>query len=231
MIDPLKAERSCFVANVRTRSERLKQAVRHLRKVDPVMRQVIGHVGPCTLKCERDRFWMLVRSIISQQISTAAARTVRDRVIALVESHSGSKRVTPACLLGLGVEPLRSAGCSQRKAEYMLDLADKVESGEILLSTIGRFSDEEIIGSLIRVRGIGRWTAEMFLMFSLGRLNVFPVDDLGVRNGILKLYCLEKSTSHAEFRAIAEPWNPYASIGSWYCWRGLETDIPSTSMS
>lgn len=219
------------MAKVRTRSERLKQAVRHLRKVDPVMRLVIDHVGPCTLKCERDRFWMLVRSIISQQISTAAARTVRDRVVTLVESDSGSKRITPASLLALGVDQLRTAGCSQRKAEYMLDLADKVESGEVQLSTIGRLSNGEIIESLIRVRGIGRWTAEMFLMFSLGRLDVFPVDDLGVRNGILKLYGLEKSTSHAEFKEIAEPWSPYASIGSWYCWRSLETDIPSASMS
>lgn len=219
------------MAKVRTRSGRLKQAVRHLRKVDPVMRQVIGHVGPCTLKCERDRFWMLVRSIISQQISTAAARTVRDRVVTLVESDSGLKRVTPASLLALGVDQLRTAGCSQRKAEYMLDLADKVESGEVQLSTIGRLSNEEIIELLIRVRGIGRWTAEMFLMFSLGRLDVFPVDDLGVRNGILKLYGLEKSASHADFKDIAEPWSPYASIGSWYCWRSLETDIPSASMS
>jgi DNA-3-methyladenine glycosylase II len=195
------------------------------------MRRVIDHVGPCTLKCERDRFWMLVRSIISQQISTAAARTVRNRVVALVESASGSKRVTPASLLALGIDQLRSAGCSQRKAEYMLDLADKVESGEILLSTIGRLANEEIIESLIEVRGIGRWTAEMFLMFSLGRLDVFPVDDLGVRNGILKLYGLENTTSHAEFRAIAEPWSPYASIGSWYCWRSLESNSPTASLS
>jgi DNA-3-methyladenine glycosylase II len=219
------------MAQAGTRSERLKQAVRHLRKVDPAMRRVIDHVGPCTLKCERDRFWMLVRSIISQQISTAAARTVRNRVVALVETRSGSKRVAPASLLALDVDELRSAGCSQRKAEYMLDLADKVESGEIQLSTIGRLSNEEIIESLIEVRGIGRWTAEMFLMFSLGRLDVFPVDDLGVRNGILKLYGLENTTSHTEFRAIAEPWSPYASIGSWYCWRSLESDIPTASLS
>lgn len=115
----------------------------------------------------------------------------------------------------------------------MLDLADKVESGDVQLSTIGRLSNEKIIESLIRVRvrEIGRWTAEMFLMFSLGRLDVFPVDDLGVRNGILKLYGLEKSTSHSEFKELAEPWSPYASVGSWYCWRSLETDIPSASMS
>ncbi|MGZ0171521.1 MAG: DNA-3-methyladenine glycosylase family protein [Planctomycetales bacterium] len=191
------------------------------------MRRVIDHVGPCTLKCERDRFWMLVRSILSQQISTAAARTVRVRVVALVEASSGSKRVTPASILALSVAELRSAGCSQRKAEYMLDLARQVDGGELQLAKIGRLSNEAVIDSLIRVRGIGRWTAEMFLMFSLGRLDVFPVDDLGVRNAMLDLYGLDQAATHDDFRAIAELWQPYASIGSWYCWRSLETDIPS----
>jgi DNA-3-methyladenine glycosylase II len=227
MIIPLETGRQRFVAKFRTRSERLKQAVRHLRKADPVMRRVIDHVGPCTLKCERDRFWMLVRSILSQQISTAAARTVRNRVVALVESTSGSKRVTSESLLTLSVDELRSAGCSQRKAEYMLDLAGQVASGELELAKIGRSPNEAVINSLVQVRGIGRWTAEMFLMFSLGRLDVFPVDDLGVRNAMLDLYGLDRSASHGDFRAIAELWQPYASIGSWYCWRSLETDIPS----
>jgi len=209
------------VTQPRKKSEDLKQAMRHLRKVDPVMRRVIDHVGPYTLKCERDRFWMLVRSILSQQISTAAARTVRDRVVALVESSSGSKRVTPTSLLTL------TAGVSRRKAEYMLDLAGKVDDGEVRLSTMGRLPNEGVIETLIHVRGIGRWTAEMFLMFSLGRLDVFPVDDLGVRNAMLNLYELDQPASHDDFRGIAEPWRPYATIGSWYCWRSLESDIPA----
>ena len=213
---------------VPTRRERLKLAVQHLRRADPVMRRVIDHVGPCTLKCERDRFWMLVRSIISQQISTAAARTVRDRVVSLVEDCSGSKRVTPESLLAHSVDELRLAGCSQRKAEYMLDLAKKVDNGEVALAKIGRLSNEDVIKALVQVRGIGRWTAEMFLMFSLGRLDVFPVDDLGVRNAMLKLYELETPVSHDDFRGIAEKWQPYASIGSWFCWRSLETDIPQS---
>lgn len=191
------------------------------------MRRVIDHVGSCTLKSERDRFWMLVRSILSQQISTAAARTVRDRVVSLVESRSGSKRVTPESLLVLSIAELRSAGCSRRKAEYMLDLAEKVDNGEVALGKIGRLSNEEVIETLVQVRGIGRWTAEMFLMFSLGRLDVFPVDDLGVRNAMLDLYELDQPVSHDDFRAIAEKWQPYATIGSWYCWRSLETDIPA----
>jgi DNA-3-methyladenine glycosylase II len=211
------------------KSGQLELAIQHLRKVDPVMRRVIDHVGPCTLKCDRDRFWMLVRSILSQQISTAAARTIRNRVVSLVELSSGSKRVTPASLLTLSIEQLRGTGCSQRKAEYMLDLAAKVNECEVQLSTIGRLDNEEVIEMLVQVRGIGRWTAEMFLMFSLGRLDVFPVDDLGVRNALLNLYELDQSTSYGDFRAIAEKWQPYATIGSWYCWRSLETDIPSES--
>lgn len=191
------------------------------------MRRVIDHVGPCDLKSDRDRFWMLVRSIISQQISTAAARTVRDRVVALVEARSGSRRVTSASLLTLSVDQLRTAGVSQRKAEYMLDLAAKVDQGEVQLATIGRLSNESVIGKLILVRGIGRWTAEMFLMFSLGRLDVFPVDDLGVRNAMLRLYDMDPSASHSDFRSIAELWQPYASIASWYCWRSLETESPT----
>jgi len=201
--------------------------MRHLRKIDPVMRRVIDDVGPCTFKAERDRFWMLVRSILSQQISTAAARTVRDRVVLLVESRSGSKSVTPESLLALSVDELRSAGCSQRKAEYMLDLAEKVDNREVALAKIGRLSNEVVIETLVQVRGIGRWTAEMFLMFSLGRHDVFPVDDLGVRNAMVNLYGLAQSSSHDEFRAIAEKWQPYATIGSWYCWKSLETDIPA----
>ena len=211
----------------RSRSEKLKHAVQRLRQVDPVMRRVIDQVGPCTLKCDRDRFWMLVRSILSQQISTAAARTVRDRVVALVESNSGSKRVTPDSLLALSIDQLRRAGCSQRKAEYLLDLASKAQAGDVRLSKIGRLTNEGVIDSLIQVRGIGRWTAEMFLMFSLGRLDVFPVDDLGVRNAMINLYGLGEAASHNDFRSIAERWQPYASIGSWYCWRSLEMAIPT----
>lgn len=209
------------------KSSQLRMARLHLRRTDPVMKQVIDHVGPCTLRCNRNRFEMLVRSIISQQISTAAARTVRDRVVSLVESRSGSKKITPPGLLALSIDDLRSAGCSQRKAEYILDLAAKVDTGHVQLSTIGRLSSTEVIKTLIQVRGIGRWTAQMFLMFSLGRLDVFPVDDLGVRNAMLNLYNLDRSASHQRFQAIAEKWQPYASIGSWYCWRSLETEIPS----
>lgn len=190
------------------------------------MRRTIDHVGPCIWKCERDRFWMLVSSILSQQISTAAARTNKSRLVALIKSESGSKRVTPASLLSMNVEQLRTAGLSGRKSEYLLDLASKVDTGEVTLSTIGRLSNEAVIDALVQIRGIGRWTAEMFLMFSLGRLDVFPVDDLGVRNAMCNLYQIDSSTPGQDLLKISEPWQPYASIASWYCWRSLEADIP-----
>lgn len=165
---------------------------------------------------------MLVRSILSQQISTAAARTIRDRVQALVASG----KVTPESIQAVSDSDLRSAGVSARKVEYIRDLATKTGNGEINLSQIGRLSDEQIIKQLVDVRGIGRWTAEMFLMFSLGRFDVFPVDDLGIRNAIAAHYNVSSPPTRAEMHAIAEPWRPYASVASWYCWRSLDTTPP-----
>lgn len=207
--------------------EQLRIAEQHLCRADPVMKRVIRQVGPCTLKRNRNRFGMLVNSILSQQISTAAARTVRERVVALAASRSGGRLLTPESLLALSIDELRTAGCSQRKAEYLIDLAEKVTADNIQLSNIGRLSNEAVIDTLTEVRGIGRWTAEMFLMFSLGRPDVFPVDDLGIRNAMQKLYGLDQSVPRDRYRVIAAKWQPYASVGSWYCWRSLETEIQS----
>jgi DNA-3-methyladenine glycosylase II len=205
-----------------TRREHIQLALEHLQSADPVMRRIIERVGPFTLRPERDRFWMLVRSILSQQISTAAARTIRTRVQALVEPD----KVTPESILRLSETSLRSAGVSARKVEYMRDLAMRVADGSINLSQIGRLSDDQIIARLVEVRGIGRWTAEMFLMFALGRLNVFPVDDLGIRNAIQAHYEVSSPPSRVEMHAVAEPWRPYASVASWYCWRSLDIAPP-----
>ena len=204
------------------RAERIQTAIAHLKSVDPVMRRIIDRVGPFTLRPERDRFWMLVRSILSQQISTAAARTIRARVQALVEPD----KVTPESILQLDETDLRSAGVSARKVEYLRDLAARVDDGTIHLSQIGRLSNEQIISLLTEVRGIGRWTAEMFLMFALGRLDVFPIDDLGIRNAIAAHYAVSSPPGRVEMNQVAEPWSPYASVASWYCWRSLDTAVP-----
>lgn len=195
--------------------EDVAQALVHLQSADPVLGNVIEQVGPFTLKLEANRFRMLVRSIISQQISVKAARSIRKRVDALV----APQRMTAERLAALSIEQLRSAGLSSQKAAYMHGLAQKVASGQVRLRQVGRMSDEDVVEELIQIKGIGRWTAQMFLIFCLGRLDVFPHDDLGIRAALRRLYGLQDLPDKAASHRIAEPWRPYASIASWYCWR------------
>jgi len=182
------------------------------------MRALIRKAGPYTLKRRRDRFYSLVSSIISQQISGRAARAIRERLL----DHVAPEKLSPENLGRLTPEVLRRLGISPQKALYLLDLADRVATGELRLDRIGRLTDEQVIAELIRIKGIGVWTAQMFLMFSLGRLDVFPHDDLGVRTAIRNLYGLDELPDKKISHEIAEPWRPYASIASWYCWRSLE---------
>jgi DNA-3-methyladenine glycosylase II len=196
----------------------IQQARRHLRAADPVMKAVIDAVGAFTLRVERDRFAMLVRSIISQQISTSAARSIRGRLHELV----GPDGLKAAKLVKFTMDELRSVGLSPQKAAYIADLARKVDGGIVELRQIGRLSDERIVEQLTQVKGIGRWTAQMFLIFSLGRLDVFPHDDLGVRTALRNRYGLADLPDKATALAIAAPWRPYASVASWYCWRSLD---------
>ena len=199
-------------------AQEIERGLRHLRRADPVMRTLIQKAGPYTLKPRRDRFHALVSSIISQQISGSAARSIRQRLF----DHAAPEKLSPGNLCRLTPDALRRLGVSPQKASYLLDLANRVVSGELRLETMGRRTDEEVIEELITVKGIGVWTAQMFLMFSLGRLDVFPHDDLGVRTAIRNLYELEELPDKATSHRIAEPWRPYASIASWYCWRSLE---------
>ena len=196
----------------------IRKARRHLRAADPVMKAVIDAVGPFTLRLERDRFGMLVRSIISQQISTSAARSIRRRL----QEFAGPEGMKAATLAQFTVDQLRSVGLSPQKASYVADLARKVNDGTVDLRQIGRLSDERIVEQLTQVKGIGRWTAQMFLIFSLGRLDVFPHDDLGVRTAIRNRYGLADLPDKQTALAIAAPWRPYASVASWYCWRTLD---------
>ena len=195
-----------------------REACRHLRKHDPVMRDVIQRVGPCKLRVRRNRFAMLVRSIVSQQISTKAARAIQARLEQLV----GPGGLAAEAVVDLNMPQLRSVGLSRQKASYILDLATKVQSGQVGLNKIGRLSDEAVIQHLTQVKGIGRWTAQMFLIFSLGRPDVFPFDDLGVRTAIRDRYGLADLPDKATGMEIAERWRPFSSVASWYCWRSLE---------
>jgi DNA-3-methyladenine glycosylase II len=190
----------------------------HFEQADPILFEIIRQVGPFELVTDPNRFQSLVRSIISQQLSTAVARTIRSRL----ETAVGTGGLTPEAINRLTHPELRALGLSNQKAQYILDLSSKVMDGTVQLSKLGRKSDEEVIEELTLVRGIGRWTAQMFLIFSLGRLDVFPHDDLGVRVAIRDLYGLTELPDKKKSSEIAECWKPYSSVASWYCWRSIE---------
>lgn len=200
------------------RREIIDSAVAQLQRRDKTLRGAMRRVGPFRLRLQRDRFGCLVRAIISQQISVAAARSIRARLLEL----AGPDGVTPQTLLRLSPEKMRTAGVSPQKSRYLIDLAEKVHTGEAPLSRIGRLDDEQVIESLVRIKGVGRWTAEMFLIFSLGRMDVLPVDDLGVRSAIRRLYRLEEMPDKETCLEIGRPWRPYASVASWYLWQSLD---------
>lgn len=199
-------------------AQHIKAARLHLQKADPVMKKIIKQVGPFTGSTRRDRFHTLVRSIISQQISGAAARTIQER---LVEALLPDK-ISPENILQFDVDALREIGISRQKATYLLDLAAKVHDGTVDLKNIGRASDEQVITELTQIKGIGVWTAQMFMMFSLGRMDVFPDGDLGIQNAMIASYDVRGELSRKKMLQIAKPWSPYATIGSWYLWRSLE---------
>ena len=193
--------------------------IAYLRDRDPVLREIIERVGEFKLQREPHIFTALVSAIISQQISTGAARSIYRR---LCERVGGEANLLEG-LNGLNVEELRAVGVSPQKARYLLDLATKVASGEVLLERVSEMTNEEVIAELTKIKGVGVWTVQMLLIFSLGRLDVFPGGDLGIRTAIQRLYRKRKlPTKPAQLRKFEKLWQPYASIASWYCWRSLE---------
>lgn len=197
----------------------IQAGVRHLRRVDPVMRGLIRTCPPLTeLPLERNRFFALANSVLSQQISIHAARSIKGRLLERV----GPGGITPESIARLEVDDLRGLGISRQKAGYLKDLAEQVTAGRLRLERLGRMSDGRVIEELVAVRGIGVWTAQMFLIFSLGRLDVFPHEDFGVRAAIQRLYGLEALPDKTTAFSLAAPWRPYATLASWYCWRSHE---------
>lgn len=164
-----------------------------------------------------DPFPALVRTITAQQISTKAASTIYGRLIALM-----AKGVTPDALLALSDADLRQAGLSRQKAGYLKDLAAKVKSGELPIHLLHELDDESVIDAIVKVKGLGRWSAEMFLMFRLRRPDVLPVGDLGIVTAIQRLYGLRKKPNAARIIRIGEAWRPYRTVACWYLWRSLE---------
>ena len=195
-------------------------ACRHLARRDRVMKKLIPQFGEARLERRGDAFTTLARSIVGQQISVKAAQSVWERFAAAVGGVS--TRLLPAAVLALDVDALRAAGLSARKTDYLADLARHFESGAVHVREWQRMDDESIIEELVAIRGIGRWTAEMFLIFHLMRPNVLPVDDLGLIKGISVNYFSGEPVSRAEAREVGEAWAPFRSVATWYIWRSLD---------
>jgi DNA-3-methyladenine glycosylase II len=204
-------------------------SIRHLKSVDPVLASVIDRVGPCRLEQRREgtHFDALIRSIVYQQLSGKAASTILGRVHGLF----GDRSPTPSELLATPDETLRAAGLSRQKLSYLKDLAAKVEGGVVPLAAdaIDHLADDEIIDRLVQVKGIGRWTVHMFLIFRLGRPDVLPELDLGIQNAIRRAYRLRKQPGPKDVKRIGKKWTPHASVASWYLWRSLEGATPTTA--
>jgi DNA-3-methyladenine glycosylase II len=197
--------------------EHCRKARRHLSRRDEILKSIVKQHGECTLVPNPDHFALLVKSIVSQQISTKAAAAISGRL----KEAMGRKGITPTAILKASDVTLRTAGLSANKMKSLRDLAEKVHDKTVPLANLCEMEDEDVIERLIEVRGIGRWTAQMFLIFSLGRLDVLPVDDYGLRAAVQKQYKLAEMPGRPALTTLGEPWKPYRSVATWYMWRSL----------
>ena len=197
----------------------MRSAHLHLKQADPVLRAIVERVGPYRIRYAEPDFETVARSIVFQQLSGQSARAIFGRVKELV---SGNGRMTPRGVLVRTGADLRGAGLSRRKAEYLRDLAEKTEAGDIDFARLAALSDDDVIRQLTVVRGVGVWTAQMFLMFKLGRPDVLPDLDLGIRKGLQQAYRLRKLPDSKRVQAIGAKWAPYRTIACWYLWRSID---------
>jgi DNA-3-methyladenine glycosylase II len=193
------------------------KGVRFLKK-DPIMKKIITSVGDYTLKRRRHYLAVLIESIISQQLATRAAEAIFLRFKDLYPTLP-----TASEILATKKSKLRSAGLSGMKVGYLKDLARKIDQGRVRLETLSKMNDDDVVAHLIQVKGIGRWTAEMFLIFSLGRQDVLPVHDLGLQKGVQMAFSLPKLPKPSEVEELGKRWKPYRSIATWYLWKSLQT--------
>jgi DNA-3-methyladenine glycosylase II len=196
------------------------RAVNHLRKADPRLAAVIAEVGRCTFAPADDlpHFTAITRSIVFQQLSGKAASTIYGRFAALFDDQTP----VPHKLLDLSDDQLRGAGLSRQKIGYLRDLSARVHSGEVPLDALQKLSDDEVIAALTSVKGIGRWTAQVFMMFRLGRPDVLPELDLGIQKGIQRAYRMRKRPTPKRVLEVGAKWAPYRTVASWYLWRSLD---------
>lgn len=206
-----------LTANAQT----LKEAADYLLESDPILAPIIKKAGTATITPHQNYYQELVESIISQQLSIKAAATIFKRFLGLFE---GSDFPTPTQILSKDIEQFRSVGLSRQKAAYIQDLAVKVIEGTVKFDHLDKLSNDEIIAELTLIKGVGVWTVHMFLLFCMGRLDVLPTGDLGIKNGIHKLYGLDERPSVEDIEKLAKKnrWHPYESVASWYVWHSLD---------
>jgi DNA-3-methyladenine glycosylase II len=197
-----------------------RRAILHLKRADAALGRAIARVGPCRFAPQTDgtHFDFIIKSIVYQQLSGKAAATIHRRVLELFAGAGA----TPHSVAAVKDQRLREAGLSRQKASYLKDLALKVDAGEVRLGGIESAADEDALAELTKVKGIGRWSAQMFLMFRLGRPDILPEGDLGIRKAVQQVYGLRRLPSPERVRRIGRPWSPHATIASWYLWRHLD---------
>ncbi|HEY9156464.1 DNA-3-methyladenine glycosylase [Candidatus Binatus sp.] len=200
-----------------------RKAQTHLSKADPVLARIIAEVGALGIQPRRERFQALARNIIFQQLAGAAANAIYGRFVGL---FPGVEFPSPEQVLAKTDAELRSVGLSEKKALYIKDLAAHVRDGKLNFHRFHRMTDEEIVAHLTQVKGIGKWTAEIFLMFNLGRPDVMPADDLGVQNAVWRHYRMRKRPNRKRLLKHAERWRPYRTAAAWYLWRSLDIVLP-----
>ena len=195
----------------------MRQAVRHLKQADPVMRSIIERVGPCRMEFGEPTFPALAESIVYQQLNGTAAMSIFNRFAELA-----GKPLTPEGILKLSDQQLRGVGLSKQKSSYLRDLSAKTQAGLLTFEQLGKLSDDDVIEHLTQVKGIGVWTAHMFLMFPLRRPDVLPTGDYGIRMAIKKHYRKRKLPDPKTMQKIAKSWAPYRSVACWYLWQSLD---------
>jgi DNA-3-methyladenine glycosylase II len=198
----------------------MRRAISHLEKADPTLGVIIRRVGPCRILYMEPDFEAVARSIVFQQLHGKAARAIFSRLKHMTDASS---RMTPAAVLTLNLADMRGLGLSERKAKYLQDLAEKTQAGLIDFSRLASLSDDAVVEHLTRVKGVGVWTAQMFLLFALRRPDVLAAGDLGIRSAIRKAYRFRKLPTPARVVQVAKPWHPYCSVACWYLWRSVDT--------
>ena len=203
-----------------------RDAQTHLSNSDPIMARIIAEVGPLGIMRRSERFQALARTIIFQQLAGPAASAIYNRFVAL---YPGPKFPSAEQVLATSDEDLRKAGLSGKKALYIKDLAGHIKDGTLNFHRFHRMTDDEIIIDLTRVKGIGRWTAEIFLMFNLGRPDVMPADDLGVQSAVKRAYRMRERPTRKRLTKFGQRWSPYRTAAAWYLWRSLDVTLPDGS--